>query len=114
MHSDNNTAFVTHNEEPINIGFTSLQGTIQATPVQLAVVFGQPMRLRGSHGVTMMWHIEFSDTKEVGTIYDYNQAQPAGPDDLVRWRIGGRNYHITERIHSAFRQGIGMGLRRAA
>lgn len=98
--------FITHNDvpgEPIDTSFCQLQGSIQATRLQLAVVFGPPLPGRDAK-IQHEWHIVFHDTREVATIYSWKEPL-IGDDDVIAWRIGGQYRQVVERVHAAFRDG---------
>jgi hypothetical protein len=99
--------FQTHNDRAFDLEWpTSLQGTIQATPLQLAYAFGAPLRpTEGDGKVTTRWSLLFADGR-TADIYDWKHGRIPGDDERVAWNIGATSREIVERVHEAFRQAL--------
>jgi hypothetical protein len=105
--------FRTHTAGPINSQMTSMQGTIQATLLELTSVFGRPFANdpattgKSNYRWQIMW-----DDETVATIYDWHQPE-FGPNDTIAWHIGGYTSKVRDMVHEEFRQGH-VALRKAA
>jgi hypothetical protein len=104
--------FKTHNDHPININFTSLQGYIQATRAELISIFGAPKTTGHDSSVTCEWRIEFEDGT-IATIYDWRRETP-DLHEQYSWHVGGRNRIDQCRVHDVVRAAVGMTVRSAA
>lgn len=104
-------SFKTHNDQPIDINNTCLQGHIQATRADLEVVFGIPAEYEPGNKVTTTWEILF-DTGEVATIYDWKRYAAPTSGEVVDWHIGAMERKTVEKVHAAFR--VANGLKAAA
>jgi len=109
-------SFITHNDSSdININFTQLQGTIQASQRQLEAAFGAPATPANGDNVTTTWNILFADDV-VATLYDWGKRN-VDPAETIVWNIGGRAPHgreAVELVHARFREANGLGARSAA
>jgi hypothetical protein len=100
--------FQTHNDRAFDLEWpTSMQGTIQATVLQLAYAFGTPHHPKDSDGkVTTRWSLLFEDGR-TADIYDWMHGHAPGVEERVAWRIGGTGRDIVERVHVEFREALG-------
>lgn len=99
--------FITHTDPDfgalISINGVTLQGTIQASALQLSQTFGSPDVNNNVHGkITTDWAIAFDDGVIVH-IYDWGQPTVPQPEEMITWRIGGKTRSDVERVHGLFR-----------
>ena len=106
--------FRTHNNGPIDISFTSLQGYIQATRTQLESVFGAPQDGGGEDKVTTCWDIKFADGS-IACIYDWKRYEEGAPaaDEVYSWHIGARHKQVEWTVHDTFREALNLSARAA-
>lgn len=100
--------FITHREAVIDLDFTSLQGTIQATMRQMVKAFGQPVEQPLDKRASAEWSLQFSDGT-VASIYTWKRERPSEDDPIpVSFFIGGNSGHAVSLVHQAFRKSEGL------
>ncbi|MCY1208385.1 hypothetical protein D9M72_200080 [compost metagenome] len=102
--------FITHRDGPIDINFTQLQGTIQASQVQLEAAFGAPQKPEHADNVTTTWAILFTEQQVIATIYDWHKRN-TNPAEVITWNIGGKfpnGRQAVEMVHAGFRAANGL------
>lgn len=96
--------FITHNEQRINIGGTSLQGSISTKYKDLVAKLGEPMNGDG-YKVDAEWHLLFDDGT-IASIYNWKNG-PAYLGDMAtisaidEWNIGGSSRRAAELVKEA-------------
>lgn len=94
--------YKTHNDEPISIDGTHLQGYITANYADLCSLFGAPTEADGLK-VDAEWHVQFTDGV-VATIYNWKDGpnylgEHGTPVHLIKhWHIGSHNDEPVDRI----------------
>tara|TARA_B100001250_G_C19624038_1_gene710719 strand:+ start:564 stop:941 length:378 start_codon:yes stop_codon:yes gene_type:complete len=98
--------FVTHNEQPINLGGTHLQGYIYTDYKTLIEKLGEPSDSYDSYKSDYEWQIEFGDGL-VAAIYDwkigYNYNGKSGEDvteGYITWNVGGADPEVVNRLQA--------------
>ncbi len=92
--------FKTHNEKTIQIGGTSLQGSIYITYNELKKKFGKPSNGDG-YKIDAEWDIEF-DNGMVATIYNYkdgknyNGKEGTPKTKITDWHVGGKTNEVLD------------------
>lgn len=108
--------FRTHTDGPVSTHMTSMQGTIQASLLQLTYAFGKPRVSSAAASPAAdgfyEWNIQFEDGS-VATIYDWNRKVAPEPNEVIGWNIGGHDRRIAERVHDTYRHAH-LGLKVAA
>lgn len=97
--------FKTHNDKEVNVGGTSLIGTIDAGFYQIKKVFGKPIPTdECDYKTEAEWHIEFEDGV-AATIYDYKVGKKyegnlygIAKTKITHWHVGGHDEVALERV----------------
>lgn len=98
----NQGQFKTHNDVPISIDGTHLQGYADVSYQVLCDLFGPPCKSDG-YKVDAEWVIRFPDG-QIATIYNWkNGFNYLGPDgtpveEMTEWNIGGHSNQAVTRI----------------
>lgn len=94
--------YKTHNDAPINIDGTHLQGYVTANYADLCSLFGAPTESDGLK-VDAEWQVQFTDGV-VATIYNWKDGpnymgKHGTPVHLItHWHVGGTSKHPVARI----------------
>lgn len=103
--------FQSHNDQPVDINFAGLQGYLQATRAELISIFGAARTTGLDDNVNCEWDILFEDGR-VATIYNWRKPVP-DLHDAHNWSLGGHTRADAQRVHDAYRQGMGSSVRSA-
>jgi len=96
--------FITHNQQRINIGGTSLQGYVSTRYRDLVAKLGEPMQGDG-YKVDAEWNLLFEDGT-TAAIYNWKNG-PAYLGDMAsitaidEWNIGGSSPRVVELVKEA-------------
>lgn len=96
--------FITHNQQRINIGGTSLQGYVSTRYRDLVAKLGESMQGDG-YKVDAEWNLLFEDGT-IATIYNWKNG-PAYLGDMAtigaidEWNIGGSSPRAVELVKEA-------------
>ena len=99
--------YKTHNDAPIDINGTHLQGHIQANYADLVHLFGEQSVEFDNYKSDAEWAIQFDDGS-VATIYNWkNGKNYCGEDgleleEIQDWNIGGRTPDVVQRIYAIY------------
>lgn len=100
--------FITHNDEPINIDGTHLQGYIHCNYNMLTDLFGEPdpAQVDGGYKIDWEWMLTFADGT-IATIYNWkngpNYCGESGlhKTQITEWHVGGFTPQAVHNIESA-------------
>lgn len=96
--------FITHNQQRIDIGGTSLQGSISTRYKDLVAKLGQPMN-GDRYKVDAEWHLLFEDGT-TASIYNWKNGpaylgDTATIEAIDEWNIGGASRRVAELVKEA-------------
>jgi hypothetical protein len=102
--------YFTHNQLPVSIDNTCLQGHIRTGYQELVSAFGKQVgpELFDTIKSDAEWHIQFEDGL-IATVYNWkngrNYCGPSAPaaHEITEWNIGGKSEEVVQRIHSLVR-----------
>ena len=95
--------FKTHNDKPINIGGTHLQGEIIVSYAELVKIFGKPDK-GDDYKIDAEWNLEFEDGT-IATIYNYKNGKNycgrsgMAKSKITEWHIGGFTKNAMEKVY---------------